>query len=132
MPLVDTEIALHRNCLLPARRFHFPLIGNKSFQLIFSGMSFYISTEGSTTPTMFQISQDALERVRDGFILRGESVAEWARHQGYSTTLVYQVLSGRCKAMRGDSHRVAVALGLKPQPETNRAPAGQRAEEIAM
>jgi gp16 family phage-associated protein len=43
----------------------------------------------------------------------GISVAEWARVQGFSTGLVYQVLEGRRKCLRGQSHRIAVALGLK-------------------
>lgn len=47
----------------------------------------------------------------------GISVAEWARVQGFSTGLVYQVLEGRRKCLRGQSHRIAVALGLK-QGET--------------
>ena len=43
----------------------------------------------------------------------GISVAEWARVRGFSTALVYQVLEGRRKCMRGQSHRIALALGLK-------------------
>lgn len=62
-----------------------------------------------------QIQQTDLDRVRQDFYLRGESVADWARERGFSQSVVYQVLNGRCKALRGDSHRVAVALGLKPQ-----------------
>lgn len=85
----------------------------------------------TSLPTV-QITTADLERVRNGFFLRGESVADWARQNGYSTTLVYQVLSGRCKAMRGDSHRVAVALGLKPRLGADRAAEGLPAEEIAM
>lgn len=58
-------------------------------------------------------------RLRDPLVVRelfadaGMSVAEWARVQGFSTGLVYQVLEGRRKCMRGQSHRIAVALGLK-------------------
>jgi gp16 family phage-associated protein len=43
----------------------------------------------------------------------GTSVSEWARVKGFSAVLVYQVLDGRRKCMRGQSHRIAVALGLK-------------------
>lgn len=43
----------------------------------------------------------------------GISVAEWARVRGFSTGLVYQVLEGRRKCMRGQSHQIALALGLK-------------------
>lgn len=47
------------------------------------------------------------------FEISGASVAEWARLRGFSTGLVYQVLEGRRKCMRGQSHQIAVALGLK-------------------
>lgn len=63
---------------------------------------------------MRRISETDLRRARDQFFMRGESVADWARANGFSCTAVYQVLSGRCLASRGDSHRIAVALGLKP------------------
>lgn len=53
-------------------------------------------------------------RARAIFEASGWSVAEWARLQGFSTGLVYQVLEGRRKCLRGQSHRIAVALGLKP------------------
>jgi len=51
---------------------------------------------------------------RELFEITGISVAEWARVRGFSTGLVYQVLDGRRKCMRGQSHQIAVALGLKP------------------
>ena len=47
------------------------------------------------------------------FEISGTSVAEWARVRGFSAGLVYQVLEGRRKCMRGQSHQIAVALGLK-------------------
>lgn len=52
-------------------------------------------------------------RARAIFENTGWSVAEWARLQGFSTGLVYQVLEGRRKCLRGQSYRIAVALGLK-------------------
>lgn len=62
---------------------------------------------------MVGITKSNLEHIRDEFFLRGESVAEWAARQGFPPSLVYQVLSGRCKASRGKSHLIAVRLGLK-------------------
>lgn len=53
------------------------------------------------------------QEIRREFALRGLSIAEWARLRGFSTALVYQVLSGERPAVRGQSHRIAVALGLK-------------------
>lgn len=52
--------------------------------------------------------------VRDNFDRFGISIAEWAIYNGYSTALVYQVLSGKRNPRRGQSHKIAVALGLKP------------------
>lgn len=43
----------------------------------------------------------------------GISLSEWARAHGFSAPLVYQVLSGKRKGVRGESHRIAVALQLK-------------------
>ncbi len=43
----------------------------------------------------------------------GVSVAEWARENKFSSGLVYQVLEGRRKCVRGQSYRIAIALGLK-------------------
>lgn len=40
-------------------------------------------------------------------------MAEWARANNFRQDLVYAVLSGRSKASRGESHRIAVELGLK-------------------
>lgn len=44
---------------------------------------------------------------------RGESVAEFARRKGVKANAVYQVLYGTKKGRRGESHRAAVALGIK-------------------
>lgn len=61
-----------------------------------------------------QIPEDALEIARRRFFIEGESVADWARERGFSLQLTYSVLNGRLRARRGQSHRIAVALGLKP------------------
>ncbi|UXY17202.1 DNA-binding protein [Chitiniphilus purpureus] len=58
---------------------------------------------------MTRTTTDVLEEFR----LRGISVAEWARHNGFNPTLVYQVLRSRHVPTRGQSHRIAVALGMK-------------------
>lgn len=55
-----------------------------------------------------------LVRVRQVFADRGMSVAEWARKNGFSSALTYQVLAGRKRCVRGQSHAIAVSLGLKP------------------
>lgn len=45
----------------------------------------------------------------------GKSVREWSRERGFSPELVYTVLRGERKCLRGKSHRVAVELGLKTE-----------------
>lgn len=54
-----------------------------------------------------------LLQVREAFTAAGISVADWARQNHFSTPLVYAVLQGRNQASRGESHRIAVALGVK-------------------
>lgn len=55
----------------------------------------------------------SVDEVRAAFADSGVSIAEWARVNGFSSGLVYQVLEGRRICMRGQSYRIAVALGLK-------------------
>lgn len=43
----------------------------------------------------------------------GVAVAEWARSRGYNPSLVYRILAGQQKCMRGQSHQIAVELGIK-------------------
>lgn len=57
------------------------------------------------------------EEVRTIFKKRGVSLSDWARRRGFSQSLVYQVLSGRRQASRGESYEIAVALGLKTDKE---------------
>ncbi|SNS05972.1 phage-associated protein, BcepMu gp16 family [Humidesulfovibrio mexicanus] len=51
--------------------------------------------------------------VKKEFERKGISVASWARANGFETNLVFEVLSGRKKGVRGQSHKIAVKLGLK-------------------
>ena len=53
------------------------------------------------------------EEVKQLFAERGLSVSGWAKRYGFSQALVYQVLSGKRNPVRGESHRIATALGLK-------------------
>lgn len=53
------------------------------------------------------------KQVKSEFILRGESLAEWARKRGYKKRTVYAVLGGELKGNRGVSHKIAVELGMK-------------------
>ena len=51
--------------------------------------------------------------IRQEFARRGVSISAWARAHGYSKQLVYQVLAGRKRCVRGQCHEIAVRLGLK-------------------
>lgn len=53
--------------------------------------------------------------VRARFEASGTVVAEWARLHGFNENMVHQVLAGRGKWKRGETHRIAVALGLKQE-----------------
>lgn len=61
-----------------------------------------------------QIHEDDLAAVRHRFWLEGETIAEWAAKNGFSPATTYSLLAGRLRARRGEAHRIAVALGLKP------------------
>ena len=55
------------------------------------------------------------EQARAEFERRGLSIAAWAGQNGVHANLVYEILAGnpRRRCLRGQSHRVAVLLGLK-------------------
>lgn len=51
--------------------------------------------------------------VRAEFQRKGISISGWAIANGFSTNLVFEVLGGRKKCLRGQAHNIAVKLGLK-------------------
>jgi len=53
------------------------------------------------------------EEVKNNFRVLGISIAEWCRLNSFSAPICYQLLSGKKKGIRGQSHQIAVALGLK-------------------
>ena len=55
--------------------------------------------------------------LRAWFHRNGLSVEEWSTLRGFNTALVYAVIAGKRKCLRGESFRIAVALGLKEDPE---------------
>lgn len=57
------------------------------------------------------------EQVVEGFRLRGVSISDWSRRHGFSASLVYAVLDGRVRGLRGEAHRIAQALRLVPMDE---------------
>jgi len=69
------------------------------------------------------IVSTSTESVKNAFAENGVTVREWSQANGFGESLVYAVLNGKNKASRGESYRIAVALGLKPQPDIDQAPA---------
>lgn len=53
------------------------------------------------------------EQARDELKRKGVSISQWAVANNFSVNMVFEVLSGRKKGVRGQSHRIAVKLGLK-------------------
>lgn len=61
--------------------------------------------------------------VRSIFESNGISVAQWSREHGFQSALVYRVLNGSAKCRRGETHKIAIALGIK-------APASQEQQQL--
>ncbi len=55
---------------------------------------------------------------RQRLIDRGESVQEFAKKHGLNIGVTYKVLYGFNKGRRGESHKAAVALGIKAKPQS--------------
>ena len=53
------------------------------------------------------------EQARAELRRKGVSITQWAMSNGYSPNLVFEVLSGRRNPTLGQTHRIAVSLGLK-------------------
>lgn len=53
------------------------------------------------------------EEVVASFRESGVTIKDWAERNGFKPSAVYTVLNDSRPAVRGDSHRIAVALGLK-------------------
>ena len=58
-------------------------------------------------------SAKSIQEVRDWMESRGLTVIDWANEYGFNPSNVYRVLNGISKCKRGESHRIALALGLK-------------------
>jgi gp16 family phage-associated protein len=64
-------------------------------------------------PLSAQTWDQQLAAIRAAFEESGVTIAEWARANGFSSGLVYQVLDGRRRCVRGQCRKIAIALGLK-------------------
>lgn len=53
------------------------------------------------------------QEAKDELDRKGVSVAAWAVANGFNPNLVLMILSGQRKPTRGQSHNIAVKLGIK-------------------
>ena len=65
----------------------------------------------------------------------GISVSQWCRENNCNQSLVYEILAGRKKCLRGMSHNIAVKLGIKAGVVTTRpgrvSPGARSADSFA-
>lgn len=59
------------------------------------------------------IEKTNLIDVRHQFRAQGITISQWSEERGFNPALVYAVARGNRKCLRGQSHQIAVALGLK-------------------
>lgn len=59
------------------------------------------------------MSMKTPSEVKEEFKRKGLSIAGWAKQHQVSTALTQEILNGRRKAIRGESHVIAVLLGIK-------------------
>lgn len=58
------------------------------------------------------------EQVRAEFLAYGVTVSGWCRERGFHRLVVVDLLRGKRVGIRGEAHKAAVALGMKPDPRT--------------
>ena len=57
------------------------------------------------------------EEVKQQFRARGINIANWAARNGFRASVVYALLDGRTRGLRGQAYLVAQALGMTPTPD---------------
>jgi len=65
----------------------------------------------------FTRDEKMLAAKREALRAQGVTVREWAEQHGFPERAVRAVLSGHNKGNYGQSHRIAVALGIKERAE---------------
>lgn len=69
---------------------------------------FKIHVDGS-----FEVVVKTPAEVRAEFVAAGVNMSAWARVNGFHRQAVVELLNGTRQGLRGETHRAAVALGLK-------------------
>ena len=57
------------------------------------------------------------DHVKADFLAKGITVSSWARKHNWTPRQVSLVLNGQIKGHYGKGHDIAVALGLKTEPQ---------------
>lgn len=57
------------------------------------------------------------EQVKSRLRAQGKTLAQFAKEHGFEASDVYRVIGGSRKGLYGKGHEIAVALGLKINPE---------------
>lgn len=63
-----------------------------------------------------KIPQERFAQAREWFAAHGISISDWASQNNVDRNVLYAVLSGKSRCLRGEGHRIALLLGLKPVP----------------
>lgn len=53
------------------------------------------------------------KNIKKEFHENGISITAWSKENNFPVALVYAILNGKRKCLRGKSHEIAVRLGLK-------------------
>lgn len=61
------------------------------------------------------IDAKTLERAKQRIYSQGKTIRQWAEENNFKALLVYRFLQGTQKGRNGESHRIAVALGVKQE-----------------
>ena len=75
---------------------------------------------GSPLPEAEPATPRTSEQARAWLSYLGITIAHWAREHRVSEPLVREILAGRKKCLRGQSHNIAVMLGMKHGEITTR------------
>lgn len=75
------------------------------------------------------------KEVKENFRSHGQTFTGWAKANGFSPQRVLRVVNGVDKGNYGEAHKIAVALGIKPNPKKLNgailAETGQRGKNVA-
>ncbi|MFK4049001.1 DNA-binding protein [Acinetobacter venetianus] len=57
----------------------------------------------------------SIQQIKDEFHSKGITFSDWAKENNFSPELVYRVLKMNRLPLRGESHKIAVRLGIKEE-----------------